>query len=82
MLFFSELALIQLGDRADVVGTRLSAFGMTRRRGVTCADDEGLQALLRCDAPVACLVAKAWDEQCTRVLGKAVQVEHIRLTLG
>ena len=48
--------------------TFISAFGMTRRKGVSVEQDAGLQAMLDCPAPVACIVAKAWDEQCEKVL--------------
>ena len=48
--------------------TFISAFGMTRRKGVSVEQDAGLQAMLDCPALVACIVAKAWDEQCEKVL--------------
>ena len=48
--------------------TFISAFGMTRRKGVSVEQDAGLQAMLDCPAPIACIVAKAWDEQCEKVL--------------
>ena len=48
--------------------TFISAFGMMRRKGISVEQDAGLQAMLDCPAPVACIVAKAWDEQCEKVL--------------
>ena len=62
--FFSRWTSSGLADRAAAGGTKLAAFGMTRRRGVTADDDEGLKALTDCLAPCVCIVAKAWDEQC------------------
>lgn len=67
--FFSRWTSSGLADRAAAGGTKLAAFGMTRRRGVTAAEDEGLKALTDCPAPCVCIVAKAWDEQCEKVLG-------------
>ena len=67
--FFSRWTSSGLADRAAAGGTKLAAFGMTRRRGVTADDDEGLKALTDCLAPCVCIVAKAWDEQCEKVLG-------------
>ena len=37
--------------------TFISAFGMTRRKSVSVEQDAGLQAMLDCLAPVACIVA-------------------------
>src|SRR3954447_14794863 len=39
--------------------TQIAAFGMTRRRGVTADQDEGLTVLADCFAPVCTLVGKA-----------------------
>jgi len=59
----------ELAAEAALVGTRLVAFGSTRRRGTTAAADSGCQALLACGSPCVTLVAKAWDAQVERVLG-------------
>ena len=53
----------ELAADAAASGTKLAAFGSTRRRGTTAAEDAGCQALLACGAPCVTLVAKAWDEQ-------------------
>ncbi len=48
----------------------ICAFGMTRRKGVSAAEDSGLQALTGCFAPVLTLVGKTWSlhlEKVTRV---------------
>ncbi len=47
---------------------RLCAFGMTRRRGMRAADDPGMQALVRSEAPVCTVVGKTWDFHVTQVL--------------
>jgi 2-isopropylmalate synthase len=41
---------------------------MTRRRGISAAEDVGLQALLDSGAPVCTIVGKTWDFQVTDVL--------------
>ena len=43
------------------------AFGMTRRRGLEAANDPGMLALLRSDAPVCTVVGKTWDFHVTEV---------------
>lgn len=48
--FFNRWASSGLAERAAAAGTRLAAFGMTRRRGVTAEEDEGLRALIECPA--------------------------------
>lgn len=49
--------------------TRLTAFGMTRRAGVTVANDTGLQTLLKSQAHAVCLVGKSWKKQAEEALG-------------
>ena len=44
------------------------AFGMTRRRGVTAAEDPGIQALIKTRAKVCTVVGKTWDLHVTEVL--------------
>jgi 2-isopropylmalate synthase len=48
----------------------ITAFGMTRRRDLAAEDDQALQVLTECFAPVVCLVGKSWKlhlEKVTRV---------------
>lgn len=71
--FFSRWHASGLAARASASGTKLAAFGMTRRRGVKPEADEGLKALVECPAPAVCIVAKAWGEQCERVLGVSLE---------
>ncbi len=47
---------------------RLCAFGMTRRRGVTAAEDEGMRALVESGAPIITIVGKSWDLHVDEVL--------------
>jgi 2-isopropylmalate synthase len=47
---------------------RICAFGMTRRRGLTPANDPGMRALLESEARVVTLVGKTWDLHVTEVL--------------
>jgi len=46
----------------------VSAFGMTRRRGVACAEDPGMQALLAAQTKVVTIVGKTSDFHVTEVL--------------
>jgi 2-isopropylmalate synthase len=62
--FFEALAE-QRFDNAEV-----AAFGMTRRKGVSAADDDALQVLVKSFAPVSTIVGKTWSlhlDKVTRV---------------
>jgi 2-isopropylmalate synthase len=49
--------------------TRVAAFGMTRRKGVSPAEDTCLKALIDSGAPVITIVGKTWDLHVRQVLG-------------
>jgi 2-isopropylmalate synthase len=62
--------LFGLLEREDLGGTRLAAFGMTRRSGVAAPDDPAMRGLAESFAPVITIVGKTWDlhiEKVTRV---------------
>ncbi|MFY9265282.1 MAG: citramalate synthase [Solirubrobacterales bacterium] len=62
--FFEALA------RESFENAVVAAFGMTRRRGVAAADDDGLRILSESFAPVCTLVGKTWTlhlEKVTKV---------------
>lgn len=61
--FFREMSQTRLAN------AKISAFGMTRRRGVKAEDDPGMKSLLAANTPVVTLVGKSSDYQATRVLG-------------
>lgn len=48
---------------------RFTAFGMTKRAGVSASNDPGLVTLLQASSDAICFVAKSWDY-------------HVRLALG
>src|SRR6266478_4041911 len=47
---------------------KVSAFGMTRRRGIKAEDDPGMRSLLDAQTPVVTLVGKTIDVQAKLVL--------------
>jgi len=55
-----EAELFALLERETLRHAQIAAFGMTRRRGVTAEEDEGLAVLAACFAPVCTLVGKTW----------------------
>lgn len=52
---------------------KVAAFGMTRRRGVSAADDPGMQALLDAQTPVVTVVGKTSPYQAQKVLGVTLE---------
>jgi 2-isopropylmalate synthase len=66
-MFFQKAKHLSLGN------SLLSAFGMTRRKGLKAADDPGLVALVAAETPVITLVGKSWDFHATEVLGVSLQ---------
>ncbi len=48
---------------------KFTAFGMTKRAGVSASNDPGLAALLSAKADAICFVAKAWDYHVHVALG-------------
>jgi 2-isopropylmalate synthase len=50
-------------------GAKFTAFGMTKRAGVSASNDPGLAALLAAKADAICFVAKAWDYHVHVALG-------------
>jgi len=65
-----EAELFERLAEVDLAQATVAAFGMTRRRDRTAEDDEALQVLVECFAPVVCLVGKSWSlhlEKVTRV---------------
>lgn len=65
-------------EREELHDTVVAAFGMTRARGVSAADDEQLRVLADCWAPVAAVVGKTWDLHIQKVL-RVDREENLRM---
>src|SRR5262249_49189575 len=61
--FFQEVKPLRLKH------AKVSAFGMTRRRGIKAEDDPNMKALLDADTPVVTFVGKTSDYQAQAVMG-------------
>jgi len=62
MEFFEKARTLQLGN------ARIAAFGSTRRKDVSCANDKNIQALLRAETPVVTIFGKSWLLHVTEAL--------------
>jgi 2-isopropylmalate synthase len=68
-----ELELFELLAEERFENADVAAFGMTRRRDVPAAEDEGLRTLAACFAPVCTIVGKTWALH----LEKVVRVDRV-----
>ncbi len=59
---------------------QVCAFGMTRRKGCTPADDPGMQALIDSRAPIITMVGKTWDFHVTDVLGVSLDENLVMIS--
>jgi 2-isopropylmalate synthase len=73
-----ELELIGLLASETFGHARISAFGMTRRRGIGAGQDAGLRILADCFAPVCTLVGKTWTLHLQKVV-KVDRDENLRM---
>ena len=53
-------AFFAAASKVDFRGAKIAAFGMTRRKDVSAADDAGMQALLASECPTVTVVGKSW----------------------
>ena len=67
-------------DRRRTNRAVFTAFGMTKRAGVSLSNDPGMRALLDAKADAICFVAKTWDYHVRVALGttEAENLDSIR----
>ncbi|MCX5493794.1 citramalate synthase [Kaistia dalseonensis] len=63
---------------------RFTAFGMTKRAGVSLSNDPGVNTLLAAQSDAVCFVAKSWDHQVKVALGATLEenLEGIRQSVA
>jgi 2-isopropylmalate synthase len=78
MEFFSGLKDLKLKT------ARLTAFGSTRRRGVTAEEDSGCRSLLQAGTPAVAIFGKSWDYHVKDILKASLEenLEMIRDTVA
>jgi len=65
--FFEEAKSLKLAH------AKLAAFGMTRRKGISAAEDTGMAALRDAGTEYVTVVGKTWDLHATEVLGVSLE---------
>ena len=63
-----DVAFFEEARKLEWKHAKLCAFGMTRRKGVTAEEDQGMQALVNAGAPIITIVGKTWDLHVDEVL--------------
>ncbi|MGE5415275.1 MAG: citramalate synthase [Acidobacteriota bacterium] len=63
-----DLEFFQRASEIGLENARLTAFGSTRRPGVTVQQDANVKALLESGTGVVCIVGKTWDFHVTKAL--------------
>jgi 2-isopropylmalate synthase len=59
-------------------GAKISAFGMTRRRGIKAEDDPGMKALLEAETPCVTIVGKSSEYQVKTILAVSLE-ENVQM---
>ncbi len=59
---------------------QITAFGMTRRRGVAAEEDPGMKALVESGAPICTVVGKTWDFHVREVLRVSLEENLAMIT--
>src|SRR3982751_1081058 len=57
---------------------KIAAFGMTRRKNASPAEDTCIKALLAAETPIVTIVGKTWDLHVREVLGATLE-ENLRM---
>lgn len=64
-----DMEFFRLAETLDLKRSRLCAFGSTRKKGLSPAEDPFLKALLDASASAVVIFGKSWDLHVTEVLG-------------
>lgn len=57
----AAMAFFKLVQGVSMKQAKITAFGSTRRAGISAEEDDNLQALIECKAPAVTLFGKTWD---------------------
>lgn len=63
-----DLEFFRSASQLDLKHAKLVAFGSTRRRNISCAEDANLTSLLGANTPAVAVFGKSWDFQVTEII--------------
>jgi 2-isopropylmalate synthase len=73
-----DFEYFQEAKKLSLRRAKVTAFGMTRRKGVKPEQDTCLKALLDAEAPIVTIVGKTWDLHVREVLGTTLE-ENLKM---
>lgn len=73
-----DAEFFRLARKLPLENARLTAFGSTRRKGISPEEDAGLAALLEAGTPCCALFGKCWDFHVDKVLETTLE-ENLRM---
>ncbi len=75
-----DAAYFEEARKLKLKHAKICAFGMTRRKGITCDEDPGMKALVDAETPIITIVGKTWDLHVDEVLrvGRQENLDMIR----
>ena len=68
-----DMEFFQSAQKLNLKNARLCAFGSTRRRDVSCAEDTNIQSLLSAETSDVVFFGKSWDFQVTEILRASLE---------
>ena len=79
-----DMEFFQEAKKLSLKNASLVAFGSTRRKDISCAEDANLQSLLSAGTDYVCIFGKTWDFQVTEILHATLEenLEMIRDTVA
>lgn len=63
-----DLEFFKRASEMELKNAKLMAFGSTRRKGISAAEDANLKAILSADTEVVCIFGKSWKLHVTDIL--------------
>ncbi len=63
-----DMEFFQKAKELKLKNSEIVAFGSTRRKGISCAEDSQLQSLLMAETKTVVIFGKTWDFQATEIL--------------
>ncbi|MBW2193457.1 MAG: citramalate synthase, partial [Deltaproteobacteria bacterium] len=73
-----DMQFFDLAKRTKFANATITAFGSTRKAGITPADDQNLVALLESDTPAVTIFGKTWDLHVEKVI-KTTREENLSM---
>ena len=68
-----DMEFFQKAKELKLKNSRIVAFGSTRRKDVSCAEDVNLQSLLSAETQDVVIFGKTWDFQATEILHASLE---------